>query len=528
MPILDGEYPEWSLRDNEEIALIVSYYDNINIAEAHNSIAPLISSTIQTDEFAKSQILQVKISEIEQIINQPFVSFVEPLYPDPQPENYTGKTLHHSNVLDSDYAAGRHYDGTGVKVMLQDDGVIGPHIDYEGRIGEQFLNNNYGDHGDHCAGTIFGAGNLDPTTTGMAPGAELYTYGAAPLYPGFESIPSHYTSPGIRISSTSYSNGCNAGYTTLARTMDLHIRNYESLMHVFSAGNSGSENCGYGAGSGWGNVTGGHKIGKNVIATANLDYKDALSNSSSRGPAHDGRIKPDISAKGSTVYSTVDPNSYANKSGTSMACPGIAGSLAQLYHAYNELNNGQDPKGGLMKALILNTAEDLGNPGPDFKFGWGRINNLRAVKTLEENNYLIDEISEGETNTHTIDIPGGVRQVRVMVYWTDKESSVGTSKALVNDLDIVLTDPSNNDHLPWLLSHYPHPDSLNKPAGKGIDRRNNVEQVEINDPQSGNYQLTIDGYEIPYGPQEYYVLYDFVFDDSNIDISPRRRSICSW
>ncbi|MCD4683921.1 MAG: S8 family serine peptidase [Bacteroidales bacterium] len=513
LSILDKDYPEWSLHGNDEIAVIVSYYSNINMASAKNSISPFILSITQTDDFAKSQIIQAKISNLEQIINQPFVSFVEPLYPDPQPENYTGKTLHNSNVLDSDYDAGRHYDGTGINIMLQDDGIIGPHIDYEGRIGNQYITSNYGDHGDHCAGIIFGAGNLDPTTTGMAPGAELYTYGAAPTYPGFELIPNHYSNPGIRISSTSYSNGCNAGYTTLARTMDLHIRNYESLMHVFSAGNSGTENCGYGAGAGWGNVTGGHKIGKNVIATANLDYKDALSNSSSRGPAHDGRIKPDISAKGSTVYSTVDPNTYANKSGTSMACPGIAGSLAQLYQAYKELNGGQEPQGGLMKGLILNTAEDLGNPGPDFKYGWGRINNLRAVKTLEENRYFVDEISQGETNTHAINIPSGTKQMRVMVYWTDKEASVGTSKALVNDLDITLSDPSNNDYYPWLLSHYPNPDSLNKPAGKGIDRLNNMEQVEIDDPQSGNYTLTIDGYEIPFGPQGYYVLYDFVSEE---------------
>ncbi|MDA7837047.1 S8 family serine peptidase, partial [Salibacteraceae bacterium] len=62
--------------------------------------------------------------------------------------------------------------------------------------------------------------------------------------------------------------------------------------------NSGTSNCGYGAGNVWGNITGGHKVGKNVIAVANLTSYDVVATSSSRGPAHDGRIKPDVSAKG--------------------------------------------------------------------------------------------------------------------------------------------------------------------------------------------------------------------------------------
>ena len=144
-----------------------------------------------------------------------------------------------------------------------------------------------------------------------------------PDYPGFAAISQHYFNPGIRITSTSYSDGCNVGYTSLTRTLDQQIWNYPSLMHVFSAGNLGSSDCGYGAGAGWGNITGGHKMAKNALAVANLDYMDNLNSSSSRGPAHDGRIKPDISAKGTDVYSTINPNNYGVKTGTSMSCPGI-------------------------------------------------------------------------------------------------------------------------------------------------------------------------------------------------------------
>ena len=84
---------------------------------------------------------------------------------------------------------------------------------------------------------------------------------------------------------------CNSGYTTLARQLDQQVHDRAQLTHVFSAGNSGSTDCGYGAGSGWGNITGGHKAGKNVIAVGNLSHTDALAGSSSRGPAEDGRYK---------------------------------------------------------------------------------------------------------------------------------------------------------------------------------------------------------------------------------------------
>ncbi|MCF8369364.1 MAG: S8 family serine peptidase [Bacteroidales bacterium] len=514
--ILDKKYPQWALRENNQMDVIISFYRNLPFSFGLEKLNGLFVESIQEDAISNTLVARVNISNLEKIINQNYVQFIEPVYAPGEPENYTGKTLHRSNVLDSKYELGRHYDGTGVNIMLQDDGTIGPHADYEGRIGNQFITTNGGDHGDHCAGIIFGSGNIDPTTSGQAPGATLYTYGAAPLYPGFTSIPSHYGTYDIRISSTSYSNGCNAGYTSLARTMDLQINQYESLMHVFSAGNDGGSDCGYGAGAGWGNITGGHKIGKNVITVANLSETSSLAGSSSRGPAHDGRIKPDISAKGSDVYSTVDPNEYAYKSGTSMSCPGVSGSLGQLYQAYRELNSGDDPKGGFIKGLVLNTADDLGNEGPDFKYGWGQINNLKAVKLLEDERYETDEIDEGNTNIHTFNVPAGTKQLKVMVYWTDKEASIGTNKALLNDLDIQIEDPSSMVHLPWVLSHYPDPDSLNSPATKGMDHLNNMEQVSIDDPAAGSYTLTVDGFEVPWGPQEYYVFYELIMDEINL------------
>jgi len=511
--LYESNYPDHAFLEDGTICLLVSYYPNL---DPDQTVAALMSEgypVLMRDDFGHYVNIGVPLADIQRIAGLPYVVYMEPVYPVPEPENSTGRTLHRTNAIATDYGAGRHFDGTGVHVELQDDGIIGPHIDYEGRILDQFLSYNNGNHGDHTAGTIMAAGNVDPLGKGMAFGAELYVYGAAPYYPGFNAIPQDYGPLEIRITSTSYSNGCNAGYTTLARTLDQQVRIYPSLMHVFSAGNSGTANCGYGAGAGWGNVTGGHKIGKNVITVANVNYIDELRTSSSRGPAHDGRIKPDVAAKGVDVYSTINPNTYSLKSGTSMSCPGVAGTLAQLFQAYRETYNGDDPMAGLMKSLILNTAEDLGNLGPDFKFGWGRINALRAVKVIEEARFDSGTLNQGDDITHTFDVPVDVAQLRVMVYWTDYEATVNTNWALVNNLNMTLTDPSSTTWNPWRLSHYPHPDSLDMPATRGVDDRNNMEQVTLDDPEAGTYTLYVEGVTVPQGPQTYYVVYEFIPDE---------------
>lgn len=507
-----GQYPDHALRPDHRIELHIHCFVPedmeviINLLSRYD--AAFIAPGLSLDYF----IVSAPIAAIGNIAAIPEIKFIEAVNPPGEPENNSGATLHRSSALINNFPFGRYYDGTEVKVMLQDDGVIGPHIDYQGRIGNQYITYNSGNHGDHCAGTIMGAGNLDPKGRGMAPGATLYVYGAGG-YQGFSNIVSHYNNPGIRITSTSYSDGCNAGYTSLTRTMDQQSRLYPELIHVFSAGNEGGSNCGYGAGSGWGNITGGHKAAKNVITVGNVSLTDALASSSSRGPAHDGRIKPEVVAKGTSVYSTIDPNAYELKTGTSMSCPGVSGTLAQLYQAFQIRNNGNNPNGGLMKAILMNTADDLGNPGPDFRFGFGRINALRAAQTIEEQRYDSASLEQGGSAAHFISVPENTRELRVMLYWTDWEASSGIFKALVNNLDLEIADPDGVMFLPWVLNHFPHPDSLNALAIRKADNLNNVEQVTIANPAPGTYQISVSAPLVPLGPQKYFITWETINSD---------------
>ncbi|MFM7701726.1 MAG: S8 family serine peptidase, partial [Bacteroidota bacterium] len=244
----------------------------------------------------------------------------------------------------------------------------------------------------------------------------------------------------------------------------------------------------------------------------NLRNTDALESSSSRGPALDGRIKPDICANGYNQMSTAPNNTYQTGGGTSAASPSVMGTLAQISHGYRALNNNAVPPTALLKAAILNTAEDLGNPGPDFQFGWGRINALRAMELLQNNRFVTGALAVNDSISHAIEVPANVRQLRVMLYWADRAGIANATRALVNNLDLKVLTPSGATQLPLKLDPSPNTASLNSVAVSGLDSLNNVEQVRINNPVAGTYTARIMGQGIALGPQVYWLVYEWHTD----------------
>jgi len=491
------KYPEWAMVSNETIEISAIYYQNISEELVLNRLEATGAKVVITNQSNVVR-FRVKLSDLKDIYKQPEFYYFEEKDMPGEPEGDEDRTSHRSNTLATDYSGGLKFDGTGITLMLQDNSILDQHIDYSGRFTNDASATQSGDHGEHTGGIIAAAGNLDPKGRGMAHGAEVLVYGSSNN--NYNSVPALVISDDLTITSKSYGNGTNAGYTSLARQLDQQVRNDSELIHVFSCGNSGS---------GWSTITGGHKQGKNVMAVGNVTYLDVIANSSSRGPALDGRIKPDICAVGTSVYSTNDPNNYLNKTGTSMACPGVAGTLAQLYHGFKTANAGVNPNSALIKAAVLNTGEDLGNSGPDFIYGWGRINARRAYEILNNNNYLSSTISQGGSNSHNISVPAGTAQIRVMVYWSDYEGAASASPALVNNINMQVIDPSVTAFNPWVLN----PSNQNGIAIRGIDNLNNMEQVTIDSPVAGTYTVNIDGMTIPQGPQEYFLVYEFIQDE---------------
>ena len=184
-----------------------------------------------------------------------------------------------------------------------------------------------------------------------------------------------------------------------------------------------------------------------------------------------------------------------------------------LYQAYKDNNGGSEPNSALIKGIMLNTADDIGRPGPDYDHGWGRINGRRAVEIIENTQFVSGSISQGNNNTHTFVVPANTKKVKAMVIWLDPEGSTVAAKALVNDLNMTLTTPSSTVFNPWVLSKAADIDSLQKNAYRGIDNLNNMEQVTLDNPASGTYTVTVNGNAVPTGPQAYYVVYSFIANE---------------
>lgn len=459
--------------------------------------------------------LVVKSKDVESIAALPYVYFISyPSVPG-EPENNTARTLIRSNAISPDYGASRNFDGTGVNIYLQDNSPLGDHIDHFGRIDNSLFGSGFvGTHGSHVSGTMLGAGNLNPLMEGVARGAFAYNDNYD-VFNYLSELPGLVQDSGVVITQASYGNGCNAGYTQITRSLDLQVNASPQLVHVFSTGNSGTSSCGII--QGWGNITGGHKSGKNQISTAALDLNGVRVGFSSRGPATDGRIKPDIATKGGNVMSTGSNNSYYQSSGTSMASPGASGVMAQLYQAYREMNNGTNPSSGLIKSIVLNTADDIGNPGPDFSHGWGQVNAIRAVESLENMTYFTDSASQGDSLVYTLTVPAGLSQLRVMVYWPDVAGAINANPALVNDLEFRLYNPSNTEYEPWILNTTPTAAALNSPATRGADHLNNMEQVTLLNPSAGTYTIVVKGHSVPFGPQPFFV--NHVFDNDDVKVT---------
>ncbi len=506
--ILQEDYPEHAL-NGDRLKMVVQNHpiEDLNMKSVFAEFQAVL---IKSYSYSQLNTIEIPIHEIQNLAKLPFIKYMEIIAPDPVPEDLVGETNHRMNYISNSTTNAIPFNGTGVWLAVGDDGAMGPHIDYKGRMDLSSVGASTGTHGDHVAGIMMGAGNIDPDARGMAWGADIKVYD---VWDAVNSTPISYFNPGVIVTSTSYGNGCNAGYTSFAQSADQQVRQMPNLMHVFSAGNSGTSNCGYGAGSGWGNITGGIKSGKNVLAVGNVTANNQLSSSSSRGPASDGRIKPDICANGTQVNSCFPDNQYTSSSGTSMAAPGVSGTYGALVQAYRVLNGGATPSSDLVKGAMLNTADDLGNPGPDFKFGWGRLNARKVLNVFENNTFMLDSIGQGGSNLHSILVPSGVDQVKIMVYWNDYEGAIQSSKALVNNLDMTVTSPVGSISFPFVLDPTPIASNLNTPATNGVDTLNNMEQIVLNAPIAGNYIIDISGTSVPQGIQKYYVIYEFITSD---------------
>lgn len=202
---------------------------------------------------------------------------------------------------------------------------------------------------------------------------------------------------------------------------------------------------------------------KNVITVGSIfDLPNGWQNAagvtnspfSNWGPTRDGRLKPEIVSNGQDVYSSSSDingnDTYSTESGTSPATASVTGSIALLRERFHQVGIG-DPSASLIKALVLATADEAGNPGPDYQFGYGVMNTDQAASLILTNTYFANSAG-GLLRSHFIDgvLTNGTTweiaihknqgtTLKAMLVWTDPAgafSAGATNLMRVNDLDL--------------------------------------------------------------------------------------------
>lgn len=440
-------------------------------------------------------------------------------------------------------------------------------------------------HGTHVAGSALGGGQpgMMPGLAGMAAGARLVvqavssggdTLDCLDIDSGF--LAKAYDA-GARIQNGSWGQPTGSGfsdqfggYTVFEQIVDEFLWNHKQHLFVVVAGNGGTDdklpagvidpdsiespgtaknvltvgasendrpptsaNCGSFGGSGkqenqcYGSGYGDAPIAGDFVS----DHAEGLAAFSGRGPADDGRIKPEIVAPGTNIVSAASHAAgafypfghydadYAYDSGTSMSAPLISGLAALTRQWLAEARQIATPSAALVKALLLNGARDL-SPGqygtgtqreipqswPNNAEGWGRAT-LSDTISLNGNQtiWLADDAAglvQADSRTYSLNVSAGAR-LRISLAWTDYPASPIAGRALVNDLDLEVQPPSG----PLLRGNASADLAAScRDATSGADRCDNLESLEIAAPEAGVYIVRVRGATVPQGPQPFAVV----------------------
>lgn len=403
------------------------------------------------------------------------------------------------------------------------------------------------DHQTHVSGTIVGKDIANqPSARGIAYGATALNYDFDEDFTEMKP----FAANGYLISNHSYGLANDntvpvwkfGAYDKVARSWDSLTRVYSYYLPFVAAGNEQQPaDNGNNAKNGYDLMTGIAST-KNSMTVGAVNADKTMSNYSNWGPTDDGRVKPEIVARGTGINSSVFadkitniPSDVAysgtvNSQGTSYSTPAAAAGGLLLQQYYKSLY-GNYMKAATLKALMLGTAEDLGQPGPDHKFGWGLLDVEKAAKAikakstegsptaqsvfgniniskgtyLEEITYNLPPYINSDPNRKEVNrfvYARGGEPLIISMSWTDEQgteqvSTDGTdptTSRLVHEYDMLvrITSPFS-DTRPWKPSGM-----ANRTADATVQtdwfqvNNNNYKQVIISNPVAGGeYRIVV-------------------------------------
>ncbi len=500
-----GAVPIWAkIRPGE--AKLILIYDQATPKQALEQLVNGLGGVVlRFSRLINACDVVTPVNKLEDLASSDLVEYIEAFPPPPKPNNDGAReSTNVDEVTDSSGSygpSGAGLTGTDIVVMVYDGGaVLETHDDLTGRITIAETDGDYDDHATHVAGTLGGDGTASGGTyAGMATECDIVSYSYDYLGGSTDTLEDEFTDaidPAIYdsdIISNSWGSG-DPSYSSNSAIIDTLCRD-NNVVITWSAGNDRKTVDPYGS------IYGNGQQAKNVIIVGAITDDDEMTSFSGWGPKWEYSLAPIVVAPGYEITSTFtdSDSSYFENSGTSMSTPCVAGICALLLEQFDITYGAAPSYSSTIRAIIANTATDLGNYGPDYKFGFGKVNAELAVNTVIDGDFFEDGSSmttagdswEDTYNVSSTAVGDTVTGLKILLAWDDPAGSPSSRSInyMVNDLDLTLESPSGKVYEPLTLD----PEDPTAIAAYAADSYNNLEQIVVPYPEDGDWTITVTG-----------------------------------
>jgi predicted outer membrane repeat protein len=486
---------------------------------------------------AKMLMAEMPQQNISALAAEDVVQWIEPAEP---PLGPTNDGIRQQIGVDIVNSAPYSLTGANLDVLVYDSGQAGDHTDFGTRLihGDA---DTVSEHSTHVAGTVGGSGANSVAQggtalqwRGMATAVDLISYGtnytgSGPIfYQNVPDIESDFAAAqntyGADLGTASLGSNVYSNYPmSCTLLMGKYGASDVLIDQIIRGGNPvvgvgdkyittwavGNERNQTGSCSNTYSSIAPPAAAKNPIHVgASNTNNSTMTSFSSWGPTQDGRIKPIVVAGGCQttgdggIKSTDNSpaNTYTVMCGTSMATPAVGGSLAlmlQHYRAVYSTSGNFWPS--TAKAILMQTADDFGNPGPDYQWGFGQVDIQAAVDLISRRAFRQDSVATGGVDVFYMIVPTSTTPLQVSLAWDDYEATFNANPTLINNLDLELEAPSGTIWRPWILNAA----SPATNATRGVNSVDNQEQTTVPTPEIGTWIVRVKGTTVPQGPQDY-------------------------